>query len=170
MEEDFCFGGLIMLQVAPIWGSHFPICELSFVKSVRICQIQYYPWAECTFSASFLALQTRVMDNGQQWTGAKSTPCKKKVGILSQNSFIFLKPEVQSNPIKGQRISCFIHIDFVHVIIRSCDLCIIYQYFASPLWLPVADTRYHIVLISWEIYHKCCQTGHICDMWFRSYW
>ena len=38
---------------------------------------------------------------------------RSRNSVSTQHSFIFLKPEVQSNPIKGERISYFLHIDSV---------------------------------------------------------
>ena len=40
MMKINCFGGLTMLQFAPILGGLLPIFEQTFEKCVRICQIQ----------------------------------------------------------------------------------------------------------------------------------
>jgi len=44
-------------------------------------------------------------------TNEHCTGYAKKNSVSTQHSFIFLKPEVQSNPIKGEQISYFLHID-----------------------------------------------------------
>ena len=143
----YCFGDLIILfQFAPSWRSHFPICELSFVKSVRICQIQYHPWAHLG-NPNLILGQWTTMDRCD-----KRVLPKKKVGICP-NTAQFYFPKARSTIKSNQRSAnimfhthwfCACHM--VGPLLRSVYNISIFCFF---IMIAVAKTRYQIVLISW---------------------
>ena len=75
---------------------------------------------------------------------------KSRNSVQAQHSFIFLKPEVQSNMNKSKvseyDISCR-YILCMSYNISSCDLCILYQFTCFSTMIAVAGKRYQIVLI-----------------------
>ena len=151
-----CFGGLTMLQFAPILGGLLPIFEQTFEKCVRICQIQN-PWAECTFSTSWPSkLDSWTMD----MAGAKSVLCQKKESrnsVPSTTQFYFPKARstIKYEQIKGRWISYFMHIDFMHIICYP----LVWSVYISIYLLLHYDCCYRHKISNcadiWEIYHKC---------------